>query len=84
MVESIRIRVESAWFQVLKLKHDKLVSSFAFNIQLAPAADYRRVWGLAHSEERDYPGSCYVVRSTQCECCRGRGIRVSRRREFLH
>jgi len=27
-------RVQSAWFQVLKLKHDKLLSTFAFNFNL--------------------------------------------------
>ena len=37
MVESLAIWVESAWFQLLKLKYDKLLISFAFDFQLAPA-----------------------------------------------
>ena len=33
-VGSIKTRVESAWFQRLKLKHDVLLSSFAFKFKL--------------------------------------------------
>ena len=35
-VNGLESRVESAWFQRLKLKCDELVSSFAFNFKLRP------------------------------------------------
>jgi hypothetical protein len=32
----VKTRIESAWFRRLKLKHDKLLSNFAFNFNFRP------------------------------------------------